>query len=112
MLLDYSIIGKRIKNTRLEKNIKQKELANELGVSIAYMSKIEKGNTKINLERLIQIARILNVCPAQLLNEINCEKKDYDFLKNDFVALIGKSNLRQRKLIYQISELVMKMKIE
>ena len=41
MALDYSIIGERIRKARLENNITQEKLAEELDVSIAFVSRIE-----------------------------------------------------------------------
>lgn len=109
MILDYMNIGKRIKDARIERKMKQSELADELGISVAFMSRVERGRSKINLERLVQISEILDKCPAQLLSGINCEKKD--FVKDDFILLLGRCNLRQKELIYKISELVIKIKL-
>ena len=61
MALDYSIIGERIRKARLENNITQEKLAEELDVSIAFVSRIECGTTHINLKRLSQICNILNI---------------------------------------------------
>lgn len=110
MLPDYSIIGKRIREARLENNLKQEELANKLEVSVAFMSRIERGSSKINLKRLTQIAEILNISPGQLLTGYNIGSKDY--LKEDFGALLEKCTPKQQKLIYQISEVVSKMNFE
>ena len=101
---DYSVIGRRIKNTRLEQNIKQEALADKLDVSVAFISRVERGTTKINLKRLTEIAEVLNVSPAYLLTGSNTVSKDY--LKEDFRIILEKCTPEQQKLIYQISELV------
>ena len=51
MALDYSIIGERLKSARLAKNLTQEQLAEKLDVSVAFLSRAERGNVKINLSR-------------------------------------------------------------
>ena len=46
---DYSVIGRRIKKKRLENNMTQEKLADIINVSVAFMSRIERGNARINL---------------------------------------------------------------
>lgn len=55
MALDYSIIGSRIRKARLEKNITQEELAEKIDVSVAFISRIERGTSHVNLKRLSQL---------------------------------------------------------
>lgn len=106
---DYSVIGRRIKDARIAKKLTQEELADKIDISIAFLSRVERGSTKVNLKRLTQIAEILNVSPGYLLTGSNTASKEY--LKEDFRILLNKCTPEQQKLIYQISELVSKMKI-
>ena len=55
MELNYSIIGVRLKQARINKKITQEELAEKLDVSVTYISRIERGSTAINLKRLFAI---------------------------------------------------------
>ena len=109
MLPDYSVIGRRIKNARLEQKMKQEDIADEMDVSIAYLSRVEGGKTKINLKRLTQIAEILNLTPSYLLT--GCDYKSKDYLKEDFKQILEKCTPEQQKLIYQISELISKTNV-
>ena len=110
MLKDYSVIGRRIREARLNKKIRQEELADKINVSVAYMSRVETGKSQINLKRLTQIAEVLDVSPGYLLIGSNRTSKEY--LKEDFRALLDKCTPEQQKLIYQISELISKTKFE
>lgn len=110
MLPDYSVIGRRIKKARLEQNLKQEELADKLDISVAFMSRVERGTSQINLKRLTQIAEILNVSPGYLLTGSNATSKDY--LKEDFREILDKCTPQQQKLIYQISELVSRTRFD
>lgn len=107
---DYNIIGKRIRNSRIEKRLTQEELADRLNISVAYMSRMERGSTKVNLKRLIQIAEILDLTPGYLLTGSNIESKDY--LKTEFNEILEKCTPKQQKLIYEISELVSKINLD
>lgn len=48
MGFDYSVIGKRIRKAREQRGFTQEMLAEQLEVSNAYISKIERGKTPIN----------------------------------------------------------------
>ena len=55
MDMDFANIGKRIQATRMENKITQKEMADFLGLSMNYISKLENGKTKIELKTFIKI---------------------------------------------------------
>ena len=110
MLPDYSVIGRRIKKTRIKNKLKQETLAEKKDVSVAYLSRVERGNAQINLKRLTQVAEILGVSPGYLLTGSNIKSKDY--MKDDFIELLGKCTPSQQRLIYQIAELIYKNGIE
>ena len=52
MLVDYILIGKRIKDYRNKCGFTQGALAEKLDVSVGFISQIERGITKPNLEML------------------------------------------------------------
>ena len=104
MLPDYSVIGRRIKEARLENKLKQEELADLIDVSVAFMSRVETGKAEVNLKRLTQIAEVLKVSPGYLLTGSNRNSKTY--LREDFKNILDRCTPEQQKLIYDISELV------
>ena len=55
MSLDYSIIGERLKKARITKGFTQEQLAEKIDVSVAFLSRVERGKAKVNLNRLNQI---------------------------------------------------------
>ena len=67
MEIDYSAIGKRIRQKRIEKNLTQEALADMVGVTSPHFSNIETGKTKLSLPTLIAIANALSVSPDVLL---------------------------------------------
>lgn len=69
-MLSFKIkaIAANIRHTREGLNYTQEYLAAKLGISQNAYSKIELGYTKITVERLFQIASILEVEVAGLIN--------------------------------------------
>lgn len=63
-------MGLKLKIKRLEKGIKQKDLAAELGISKQYLSHLETGKaTNPNRDLMISIARILGATVQELFFE-------------------------------------------
>jgi transcriptional regulator with XRE-family HTH domain len=61
-------IGIKVKKIREFKNISQKYVSEKLGISQAAYSDIENGKTKLNEQKLNQIATILEVEPEIIKN--------------------------------------------
>lgn len=59
MSVDFKLIGSRIKETRKQSGKTQEWLAEQIDVSVGYISQIERGITKINLETLGEICSVL-----------------------------------------------------
>ncbi len=66
--IDLYVITK-VKEKRLEKNISQAELANELGMSVGFIGKVEspKYPSHYNIKHLNQLAKILDCSPQEFL---------------------------------------------
>ena len=71
MHIDYSIIGRRIKEKRRAKHMTQEQLAEHLDVTIGYVSQLERGATKINLEILARIANLFDCDIAEFVTNSN-----------------------------------------
>ena len=66
--IDLYVINKT-RELRLEKNISQAELANELGMSVGFIGKVEsrKYPSHYNLKHLNELAKILDCSPQDFL---------------------------------------------
>lgn len=62
-------IGRRITELRQGKDLTQKELAERVGVSVSYLSRIEEGAEKPHLKTIARIAKCLGVKLELLLND-------------------------------------------
>jgi len=74
--------AKRIRKYREALDYSQEFMASKLGISQPAFAKIENGTTKVNIEKLLNIAKILNVEPYKLLEDsktINQINNDYAY---------------------------------
>lgn len=65
--LDFSFIGKRIKDVRTDKHLTQEYMANFAGVNVSHISNIENGKVKISLTLLVKVCNALGVSMDYLL---------------------------------------------
>ena len=61
-------IRERIKRIRLEKGYSQDYMADMLNISQNAYHKLERGHSRINLQKFIEIARILEIETSELIN--------------------------------------------
>lgn len=76
-MIDYTIIGKRIQTRRQEQNITQEKLAERVGISVVYLSKIENGRVYPTLETLSNICSELDTELSAILSNTEIARKDY-----------------------------------
>lgn len=104
MGLDYNVIGSRIKEARRAKNMTQEALSEQLDLSVAFLSRVERGSSHINLKRLNQICDILEVSEGYILNGADSTKKNY--LDKEFSELLKKCSPEKQKMIYEVAKTI------
>jgi transcriptional regulator with XRE-family HTH domain len=77
-LLDYTVIGKRMREIRTKRGYTQALLAEKSGVEPSNISHIERAATKLSLPTLVNIANALEVSLDELLCE-NLKKSTHVF---------------------------------
>lgn len=63
------IFGKILRDYRIKSNFTQEQLAEKLGISVKYISRIENGNNGIKTQTLIKYMNILRITPNTLYKE-------------------------------------------
>ncbi len=104
MALDYTVIGQRIKQARLAKNLTQEDLAEKIDISVAFLSRVERGNSHINLKRLNQLCRLLDVSEGYILNGASSNSENY--LVKEFSELLKSCSPENQRLIYNIAKVI------
>lgn len=100
MHIDYKLIGSRIKEKRKSKKYTQEVLAEHMNVTVGYISQIERGITRVNLDTLAQISNILECDIASLITSSNITNSDY--LTTDITVLLRQLDSSERNILYQL----------
>ena len=101
----YSI-GQRIQKKRKSQNKTQENLAEAISVTVGYVSQIERGITKINLETLSHISEYLNCDITEFLSDT--VKMSNNYLSEDFSSIIKKLNPKNRQILIEIAQVLQK----
>ena len=104
MAIDYNIIGSRIKKARLAKRFTQEELAEKINVSVAFLSRVERGSSHINLKRLNQLCNLLDVSEGYILNGSSSNSAQY--LNKEFNDLLKNCSPEKQKMIYNVAKAI------
>ena len=104
MVLDYAAMGNRIKEHRKRKKLTQEEIAEMLGISVSFISRIERGNVKVSLETLTKIAAILDTSPCYFIDGV--VKKSDEYLNNELIETTKSFSNTQMQLILELAEAV------
>lgn len=76
MIVDYSVIGKRIRRIRKQKHLSRLQLSSMVGISSGHLGHIETGSKSPSVEILINIAFSLGVSVDELLADLNLPKRE------------------------------------
>lgn len=101
MQLNFRIIGRRIKEIRLQKQITQEVLAEWIDVSPTYISHIERAKKRVSLEALVKISGAFEITVDQLLN--GNQESDPAEYKSELAQLIVDCNSYEKRIIYEIA---------
>jgi transcriptional regulator with XRE-family HTH domain len=99
------MVADKIRLERLKQNLSQQNMADELGITAAAYSNLERGVSDISITRLFQVARILNQTPQWFIEEMNSSK---DLFKTDVRDL----NVQHDLLILQKEVAFLKQQVQ
>ncbi len=106
MPINFKRIGRRVKEIRKMRGLSQAELAEQIDVSVTYISHIETASKQASLSALSLIANVLGVTVDTLLNgnQIN-DPLEYHF---DLVELFKDCSGNEKQIIYEIASAMKK----
>ena len=104
-IIDYKIIGSRIKNKRLELKLTQEQVSREANITTFYLSKIENGKSTTTLETLAILAKVLNVDLGYLVS--GTSKIEQQYVDQRLVEISNKASESQMQLIIKISKAIL-----
>lgn len=106
MSVDYKEIGGRIKARRKQLGSTQERLAERLGVSVGYVSQVERGVTKISLDTLSEISVILDCDITEFLGGVTKGREDY--LAVQFNEKLNALSHNQKRMLADIMDVMIK----
>lgn len=84
--MDYQAMGKRLKIERCNLKLTQEQLAEDVGLSPAYIGQVERGERNISLDKLVLIVNRLGVTIDYVLNEsLSLKTDEYDVVINQML---------------------------
>lgn len=100
MGIDYIALGKNIKYYRKQKKLTQEQLAEQVNLSLGFISQVERGVTSMSLDTLIDICNSLDCSPGEILENIqSCSKHKFS---NDLLTLYEQLPKRDQSLFYHM----------
>ncbi|MBQ3151625.1 MAG: helix-turn-helix transcriptional regulator [Clostridia bacterium] len=106
MNIDYKLIGERIKKARAEIGLTQEKLSERIGVTVGYISQLERGISKINLETLGKISSTLKRDVSFFLTGV--EMKSDVYLLSEMDKKMRAMTHEQRRLLCRIADEILK----
>lgn len=100
MIIDYLLIGMRVREIRLSAKFTQEMLAELSDLSPVYISNIENNNKKPSLESVVKISNALGITVDELLTgNLLSHPSDY---QTDIDALMYDCDKYEKRLFYEI----------
>jgi len=100
MLMDYYMIGQRIRKIRKAQGLSQEALAEKVGISTTHMSHIETGNTKLSLPVFVALAGALEIRTDEMLSDDNFSTRSASI--EEIVRLLDTCTTQQVKVMKDI----------
>ena len=97
MPVNYKIIGNRIQLKRKSQNITQEQMAEHLNVTSGYISQIERGVTKVNLDMLAAISEFLDCDMTEFIYKNN--SPSMSFYEDDILHDYEKLSQNEKRIL-------------
>ncbi len=99
-MVNYELIGKRIRELRMQQIVTQEQLAEMIDMSVSYVSYIENAKKKPSLETLIRISNALGITLDEILsgNQLH-NPTDY---QTDMDLLMNELSQNEKRLVFEL----------
>lgn len=101
MSINFKLIGRRVKESRIQKQMSQAELAERIDMSVSYISHIETAKKQASLESLVRIANVLGITVDHMLS--GNQANDPSEYWADLVGIIEDCTSYEKRIIYEIA---------
>ena len=98
--MDYTALGKRIREERRKCDITQEQLAEDINVTHPYIGQVERGERGISLETLICVCNRLGVTVDYLLSDYLDSEDEY--FRQLWVKLVKNCTEKEQEMIVNV----------
>ncbi len=114
-ILNMSNISNILKDLRTQKQIFQKQIANDLKIETNTYGSWERGNTEPPIDMLIALAKYFNVPVDYLIGNANEDsiiiiQNELSEDENYLIDLVRQLNMKDKSTIYELTELMVQAK--
>lgn len=102
--MDWASIGRNIRQYRLERDLRQEDLAEAVGVSTNYMGMVERGEKTPSLETLVAILNALEISADMVLTDV--VDSGYTVKQSLLAEKVGRLPAAERERIYAVVEVL------
>ncbi|WP_303868597.1 helix-turn-helix domain-containing protein [Acetobacterium wieringae] len=96
------ILGKRIRNYRMQLGLSQEKLAEKASCHPTYIGQIERGEKNPTIESIGKITRALGISLSELFEKIDIENPSQRGILTQCYELILAKNRVEQEIIYHI----------
>ena len=100
MAVNYISVGQKIKEIRKRRGLTQAILAEEAGLSAAYISYIECGIKSLSVDALVLIANVLNATADEILRD--SLENTVRVSNHEFTAILTDCSDYEKKVLYDV----------
>src|SRR5574344_2134286 len=99
-MINYEVVGRRIREERLSKKISQKDFAKKLGVTTGYVCQIENGQKCFNLKRFEQVAEILEKPTSYFVEGTSDDNSES--IMHEIISLVKVADSKKLEMIKDV----------
>ncbi len=108
--VDYRVIGTRIKLKRKAAHLTQEEFSEKIDVTVGYVSQIERGITKINLDKLAEISGVLNCDISYFVTGASADYNNY--MQSELIEGFLKLTNKQKNYIIEFINVMVNINLK
>jgi transcriptional regulator with XRE-family HTH domain len=98
----YKLVGRNIKNARREKDIKAFDIASQMDMSESAFTKMERGETKTNLDKIIELSQLLEK-PIEYFFTDKTQEKSTFYNSQDSGKTVSNHNQINHEIITELT---------
>lgn len=106
--MELKSVGKRIRQYRIARNMKQEDLADKTNLSVTYIGMIERGEKSPRLETFVSIVNALGVTSDALLSDVTMT--GYKIKDSMLSDKLDRLSYEDREMVYDLIDTVLKHK--